>query len=91
MAQFKVVQSQAVAITNTSQMLSGVNASRVHFSLDHQDSTSNIYLHFGEEDATTSNGILIKPDEYYETYNPGRGEIHAISASGTNNCVVSEG
>ena len=47
-------------------------------------------MHYGEDDATTSNGIKVPAGSYYEPFIPGKSEIHAISASGTQNVIVTE-
>lgn len=87
---FYTLQTEAVSVTTTSQMLVDSNGSRIHFSIENRGS-ANIYIHFSEEDATTANGIQVRPGELYEPFNPGRSQVHAIAQSGSNDCIVTEG
>lgn len=87
---FQILQSNAVTVGATSQQLLAANPNRKHFSIQNQGAQS-VYIHFGTEDATTTNGVEVKVDVLYEPFFPGRGEIHAISASGDQACVVTEG
>jgi hypothetical protein len=52
--------------------------------------SDNIYVHFGEENATSSNGVLVASGVLYEPVFPGRGTITVI-ADASVNCVVTEG
>ena len=88
--EFYNLQSEAVTISTTSLLLSENNGARIHFSIENRGASS-IFIHFGEEDATISNGIEVRSGELYEPFRPGRSKIYAISQSGSNACVVTEG
>lgn len=87
---FYQLSSVNITVGNTSQTLVENNGSRIHFSIQNRGS-ENIYIHFGLTDATSSNGILVEPNQYFEPFNPGRGTIKAISATGNVECVMTEG
>lgn len=87
---FKINSTEQVTIGTTSQTLFSNNGNRIHFSLENKGSSS-VFIRFGESPATTSTGHEILPGQLYEPYNPGRGAIQAISESGDNICIVTEG
>lgn len=73
--------------TTTSQTLFPVNPNRTHFSIQN-DGAEDVFVHFGSDDATITNGFRVSPANLYEPFKPGRGAISVIVASGTSRCIV---
>lgn len=79
-------------VTNASTSLVAANANRKYLAIQNKDASGKIYINFGAA-ATVANGILIKPDSFFElNANMLTAEIFAIGDIASNaNIVVVEG
>lgn len=79
-------------VTNASGQLVAANPNRKYLAIQNKDASGKIYINFGAA-ATAANGVLIKPDSFFElNCNVLTAEIFAIGDIASNaNIVVVEG